>query len=335
MLNAQAGGLTRCGGGKFSFKAQGLYFLAMALTWIAVSRMEKIYLAIDEDSVASDGYASQVAFILNLIENEGNLFQVEPLYWIHGLRTAVAIFFDYVEGVGGPALGGALVLGLALPVMLLFRDAKRPYLGALIPFAMLGLSYRAVLVLLSIGYLMIFILKNRSSVYLWVSFILANLSSGSVLSATLIAALIGLKYCRGNIKIKVYIGFLLFSLGVSALDKYIGFMAGDAGYDATVSGLTGWAALISRSTIFVSILEGDYLRAGTYIALFFTAICGFFHVLGRRRSNGYALIFFATIPAFLLEGLGVISLVVPILLFLSGIPLPSKPVFLPHVKDHG
>jgi hypothetical protein len=286
---------------------------------------DKAFVSLDEDAIRSDGYASQVAFIRALIEGGGNLLDVDPLYWIHGVRTLLALGFEAVHGSGGPLLTAAVMLACVWPLLALFDGAPRRALSLLLPLTAVALSYRAVLVQVAIGYLLLYILRRCSPVYLLLAFLFANLSSGAVLSAVLIALLLAVGYRRMTPSMVIFVAGLVLSLGVSVADKYAGFMAREAGYDATVEGATGIVALLSRSTIFVSVMEGDYLRALTYTGMFAGALYALLYAAKRRRYAGYAAIFVCTIPAFLLEGLGVISLVVPVLMFLAGVPLPRTP----------
>lgn len=296
--------------------------LPLAMCWLA----NKAYLLLDEESIGADGYASQVAFIRELVDSGGNLLEVEPLYWIHGLRTVIAVAFEAISSAGGPGLTAAVILCALAPLFGLFQPSRRPHLLLLMPFTLIALSYRAVLVYIAIGYLFLFILKRPSKLYLALSFLLANLSSGGVLSALLIAVLIGRAYRGRSLALRIYMLGLVLSLGISAWDKYLGFVNQDTGYDATVQGATGVVALLSRSTIFVSFLNGDYLRGIVYGGLLCVAVYAFFSAARSSRYKGYAVVFLTTVPTFMLEGLGVISLLVPVLMFFAGVPLALRPV---------
>lgn len=316
-------------------RSPGTWLIATAMLIALVTGWlnNKAYLLLDEETIGADGYASQVAFIRELVDGGGNLFDVEPLYWIQGLRTAIAVAFEVISSIGGPGLTAAVILCALAPLFDLFQTSKRPYLLLLLPFTLIALSYRAVLVYVAIGYLFLYILKRPSSVYLALSFLLANLSSGGVLSALLIAFLIGRAYRKRSLALRVYMISLFLSLGISAWDKYLGFVNQDTGYDATVQGATGLAALLSRSTIFVSFLNGDYLRGVVYVGLLLVALYAFFSAVKSSRYKGYAVVFLTTVPTFMLEGLGVISLLVPVLMFFAGVPLALRHVRTqPHRK---
>lgn len=284
----------------------------------------KEFLALDEDSLATDGYASQVAFIRTFVDSESNLLEVEPLYWLHGLRALIAFAFESVHSFGGPLATSAVMLCFVWPLFNLFDSAPRRVFALLLPLTLVMLSYRAVLVLASIGYLLLYIVRKRSKWFLVISFVFASLSSGAALSGLIISLALTRGYRCKTASMMVYVLGLAFSFGISVLDKYAGFVSGLAGYDATIEGATGVAAILSRSTIFVSSIQGDYLRSFVYLGLFAGVLLALVHASHSRRLGGYAVIFIATIPVFFFEGLGVVSVLVPVLMFLSGVSLPRR-----------
>lgn len=299
----------------------GTFVLAVA----AGALSGKTYLSLDDDNT-TDGYASQVAFIMNLLASGGDLSELGPLAWIHVLRTAIAVFFQGIESIGGPALVTAVMLALIWPILSLLKGSKREYLYLLLPIAMLALSYRAALVFVSVGYLMLFLTQRRSRLYLVLSFLFANLSFGAVMSVFLIAVLLGRAYRPKSWAMRLYVVALVVSLVISAIDKYVGFLGAEAGYDATVEGVTGIGAILSRGTLFVSLLTGNYLRGFVYLVLFAAAAWGLVYGSRRRALMGYVVVFATAIPAFLTEGLGVVSLLVPVVMFMAGVPLPRRPL---------
>jgi hypothetical protein len=300
------------------------FFVAMIISLMYCWSRDKSFVSLDADAIVSDGYASQVAYIFGLIEAGGTLLDAEPLYWIHGIRALIALAFSEVYSFGGALLTVVLILACIWPLFELFNSGPRSALALVLPLAVTVLSYRAVLVFVAIGYLLLYIVHRRSLIYLVISFLLVNLSSGAVLSAMMITLLLSREYRRVTPMLVIFSLLLMFSLGVSFADKYTGFLAQDAGYDATIQGATGIMALLSRSTVFVSIMAGDYVRAFAYIGMFFGACYALVYATLKKPFAGYAVIFVATTPAFFLEGLGVISLVVPVLMFLAGVPLPRR-----------
>jgi len=298
--------------------------LIMLIPLLYCSGTGKAFLTIDEEGITNNGYASQVAYILAVYEDGGSMFDLEPLFWIHGIRTAIALGFGEIDNIGGPMLTASIMLAFTWPLLALFDTAPRRTVAFLIPLAVMALSYRAVFVFVAIGYLLLYVLRQRSAVYLVFSFIFAALSSGAVLSALMIALLLAKAYERLTFSMRIYILFMAISLGISFADKYTGFMAQEAGYDSTVQGATGITALLSRSTIFVSFDTGDYLRGIAYLVMLAGACYAVVYATLRKQYSGYAAIFVSTIPAFFLEGLGVISLVVPVFMFLAGVHMPRR-----------
>ncbi|SFZ78886.1 hypothetical protein [Chitinimonas taiwanensis] len=315
-----------------SLKTTGVpVWLTLAVSCISIlvcTLAGRVYLSLDEDLISGDGYANQVAFVLSIAESGSDWTELDLLIWIHALRAIVAQMFLWVESVGGGGASAAMMVGLMWPVISLFKDARRGYVGLLLPCMMLILSYRSILVFLSVGYLLAYMIKRPSTWLLVVAFILANLSSGSVMTSLVITFLLGRAYRPRSLPLTIYMLFLFVSLAISVVDKYAGFIAGESGYQATVDGATGMFAIISRSTIVVSFLSGDFLRGGVYVGMLMAAVYGFLIACCKRVNRGYAVIFLGGLPAFMLEGLGVISLLVPVLLFLAGYQLPLRPEYL-------
>ncbi|MES2755180.1 MAG: hypothetical protein V4659_10985 [Pseudomonadota bacterium] len=275
--------------------------------------------------IQTDGFTFQVNYISNYFSGGGKLFDLEPLLWIHSLRTVITEFFLYFEELGGPGLATFVILLLYVPVIRMFRHAKWPNVAVILPLTVVLLSYRSSLVILSLAYLMMFVIDRRSWPFLVVSFLFANLSSGAVLNSVIIALTIGRTYRRNSVALYVYIGLLLVSFYISATDKYSGFSQGLSGYDATVYGVDGVTAILSRNTIFVSLLNGDYERAIVYSLIVMVALVTLVVSLRDPKYRGYGVIFLSAVPSFLLEGLGVVSLIVPFLLFLANLKLPLRP----------
>ncbi len=295
--------------------------IAIFVAMIYCSTHDKRFVSLQGEQENTDGFASQMLYIKNLMEDSWGLFQAEPLYWVHGLRMLVALPFEIVYELGGAALVAILMLVIIWPLLGFFDDAKRPSLGIVLPLTMIVLSFRAVLVFVGIGYLLLYIIRNRSFCFLVLGFLFVNLSSGSVLAALATGFVLSRRYCRMTRGMVLFLFGLLITLVVSVMDKYVGFMAQDVGYEATVGEGNGVLALLSRNTVFVSLLEGDYLRFSVYVAMLLGACYAFAYAAFDKRYSGYAVIFLITIPVFMLEGLGVVSLIIPIMLFLSGVPI--------------
>lgn len=299
------------------------FFTAVAIlvAMIYCSIHDKKFLSLQSEPENIDGFVSQMLYIKNLMEDSWGLFQAEPLYWVHALRMLVALPFEIVYEFGGAELVAILMLAIIWPLLVFFDATKRPWLGIVLPLAMIVLSFRAVLVFVGVGYLLLYVIRNRSSCFLLLGYLFVNLSSGSVLTALAIGFILSRRFCRMTRGMVIFLFGLLITLVVSVMYKYVGFMAQDVGYEATVGEGSGVLALLSRSTVFVSLLEGDYLRFSVYVAMLLGACYAFAYAAFDKRYSGYKVIFLVTIPSFMLEGLGVVSLIIPMMFFLSGVPI--------------
>jgi hypothetical protein len=298
-----------------------IIFIAFVADCLYAQKFEKLFLG----DIRSDGFTFQVNYIRSYFEMGGKFSDLEPLLWLHTIRMAVAEIFVFSEELGGPFLATALICALSIPLIRLFEGTKRPYIYLAIPLVIAILSSRSSLVALSIAYQMLFIKTKPRAVYLIISFVLANLSSGAVLNNLVISIIITTRYTKLSLSLYLYILLLSISLYISGTDKYEGFSLGSAGYDSTVYGLTGYWAILSRSTIFVSFINQNYERAIAYVGLVAASASVLFVSLRLKQFRGYSVVFLSALPSFLLEGLGVVSLIVPLLMFAAGLPLPMHP----------
>lgn len=280
--------------------------------------------------VATDGYTSQVIYIWNYFDGRNSILDLEPILWIHALRAWVAYIFVSIEDLGGGGLVAAALMALTLPIARRFVWLRRGYLILALPLVSLIISERAFLVVIAVAYMMIFIRGGNAIYFLSMSFVMSNLSSGSVMNNLIISSTIARNYRPSSVGLYVYMALQTLSLLISAIDKYQGFSEQRSGYDATVYGVSGIEAILSRSTIFVSLLEGNYLRLAAYSLLGVLAIGLFTFALRSKQYRGYVLVLASVVPSLIFEGLGFMSLLVPILLFLAGEHLPWRPA-----KKHG
>jgi hypothetical protein len=298
-----------------------IILIAFVVDCLYAQKYEKLFLG----DIRSDGFTFQVNYIRSYFELGGKFSDLEPLLWLHTIRMAVAEIFVSFEDLGGPFLATALICLLSVPLIKLFEGTKRPYIYLLIPIVIAILSSRSSLVALSVAYQMLFIKAKPRPIYLIISFVLANLSSGAVLNNLVISLIVTTSYRKHSVLLYFYIILLSISLYISGTDKYEGFSLGSAGYDSTVYGLTGYWAVLSRSTIFVSFINQNYERAIAYVGLVAASASVLFVSLRLKQFRGYSVVFLSALPSFLLEGLGVVSLIVPLLLFAAGLPLPMHP----------
>jgi len=273
----------------------------------------------------TDGYTSQVVYIWNYFDGRNSIFDLEPLLWIHALRALIAWVFVSVEDVGGSGLVAAILIMLTLPVLSAFYRLRRGWLVIALPIVSMIISERAFLVVIAVAYMMIFIRGGGATFFLGLSFILSNLSSGSVMNNLIISSTVARNYRPKSFGLYLYIAVQSVSLVISAIDKYRGFSEQRAGYDATVYGASGVEAILSRSTIFVSLMEGNYTRLLAYLVLGAIGAGLLAFAVRVEQYRGYVLVLASIVPSLIFEGLGFMSLLVPILLFLAGEPLPWKP----------
>ncbi|WOK35099.1 hypothetical protein [Sphingomonas sp. C3-2] len=271
-----------------------------------------------------DGFTSQVNYIWNYVDGDNSIFQLDPLLWIHALRALIAYVFVSIEDAGGNAAVYFTILAMTLPILNVFSRFKRGFIVVLLPISMAALSPRTILVIISVAYLIIYMRAKSGIGHLIVSFVFTNLSSGVVMNNLLISSTV-IRNHKKSISLNVYIALLFISLTISVSDKYSGFIEQRAGYDSAVYGATGFWAILSRSTIYTSAINADYARLFVYIALASLAVAMLFFTLRSRQYRGYFAIMLSAIPSLAFEGLGFVSLLVPILLLLAGARLPWHP----------
>ena len=301
-----------------------LRLFAVLLVGIAGLFVPRTFLTIDDVSVSSDGYANQVFHVLTVLANGSDWFDESPLFFIHLVRTAIAISFQYINRVGGPVLEMLVLALLVWPVLELFAGATRRGIGLVLFFLMFALSFRSVLVCLSIGYLFLYQIKAPNKIYLLLSFLLGALSSGAVLLCVILVLRERWQLFRRGLAYVLYLVLAMVSLGISALDKIAGFNSGESGYEATVGNSTGLVAAVSRNTIIVSLLEGDYVRAGVYIFMLVALLVFLLRSFMDQKAAWYRLVLLAGIPVMALEGLGAVALIVPLLMLAAGVFIEQR-----------
>lgn len=285
----------------------------------------RTFLSLDDESILTDGFASQVMYVLNVLGSGGDLSDEKALFFVHVVRTLVAVVFQFANAVGGPILEVVLLSLFVWPVLGLFVGRSRRLLGLALFFLVFLISFRSVLVCISVGYLFLYQLRSKKNIFLLASFLFSSLSSGAVLLCVLLLARNGrLVFMRG-LGYLTYAVLMTTSLAVSLADKFDGFNAGDAGYEATVGNSTGIVAAISRNTIIVSILEGNYVRAAVYGFIAVMLLVFLVSSFLRPQTRWYRYILIAGLPVLGMEGLGVVALIIPLLMIAADVYLPAKP----------
>lgn len=276
------------------------------------------------DNIDIDGFTYQILYIRSLVDIGVSIFGLEPLLIVHYFRLIVAYPFDYIDQSSYSFITPILILAILEPLIKIFQTLQGKYIFLLLIILPMFMSYRNMLVIYGIGYLIYYVKISKNPIYLILSALLVNLSSGSVLVAIVCSLVLCRVYRITDMKIVTYIGVLCLSLLISLTDKYTGFSLGESGYAATEFGATGIFAIITRSTIYVSVITGNYLRAAVYFLVGIGALISIIVASRHAHYRGYAVIFIASLPVFLVEGLGVVALIIPILLFLSADKLPFR-----------
>lgn len=301
-----------------------MYLVARIIAYAVVA-----YLCIKEqktllDNIDIDGFTYQILYIRGLVDIGINISNLEPLLIVHYFRFLVAYPIDYIDHSNYNFLTPIVILLIIEPLIKIFKTRQGKYFFLLLIVLPIFMSYRNILVIAGIGYLVYYIKINKNPAYLLFSALLVNLSSGSVLVAIVCSLIFCRVYRVMDLRIIFYTIFLSISLLISLTDKYMGFSLGESGYAATEYGATGIFAIITRSTIYVSVITGNYFRAAIYFLVGVSALFSIIFASRHAHYRGYAVIFIASLPVFLVEGLGVIALIIPILLFLSADKLPFR-----------
>lgn len=275
-----------------------------------------------------DGFAMQLAAGVALVTDgaESGLIDESWLPLLHAVRFASVAPFIAAEEAIGPTGSVVLLLLLLLPLTRSPGSSGGNLFTALPLLLPLFVSGRSVLVAVAVGYIAMNIMERRRQWMLWFGSLLANLSSASVLIAIILLFFDNVKISRARIEFNqktqrfFVLALLLISFILSAVDKISGFGSGDAGYAAhAVDSDNFFIQIISRSTLAVSIVEGQYLRAVAYgaiaILLLVKLIAAFLDP--RQKTERYLVI--CCFPAIFLEGLGVMAMVFPIIWLLSGL----------------
>jgi hypothetical protein len=274
----------------------------------------RTFLELNEVTIYTDGFAQQVFHVLTVLFTDASITDESPLFLIHLLRTGIAVFFQAVSALGGSPLEVLVLCFFVWPILTLFNEGRRAWIGILLFFIVFLLSFRSVLVCLSVGYLVMYQIYMPKNRYLVASYIFSSLSSGAVLLCVCLVLRDIHRMGKGGFGYFLYFIMSLISLVISGADKFVGFRSGDAGYEATVGNATGLQAAISRNTIVVSILSGDYVRAAMYIFLAITLLFFLIRSFFNPKEKWYRFVFLAGVPVMMLEGLGVIALLVPLLM---------------------
>jgi hypothetical protein len=298
-----------------------LYFILSAVAAVYANQSGTSFVSLD----TTDGFSAQVVYIWNYFGGGNSILDLDALLLIHAVRAGIAYFFTIVEETLGIGFATFFLLMLMLPGLKVFAELPRGYLVLALPVVGMVFSGRAILSMFSVAYLVIVVIKGRGFWLLFFSLVFSTLSSGVALNNLIISLTLARNHMKKSLSLFVYSIALSITLFISATDKYTGFSEQRAGYDATTYSTSQLGSIISRSTIFVSFQEGDYLRSFAYVGLAAVALTLLISAIVMPRYRGYAAILISAIPSVFLEGLGFVSLLVPVLLMLAGKWLPLNP----------
>lgn len=274
---------------------------------------------------SEDGFQAQLLYVGSLLR-DGELFsgaEESFLIWVHLARLFAVSPFVSIELVLGSPGSLVLLLLLLLPLVRYpVEDKWSPM--QLVPLMLpLLVSGRSVLVSVGVAYVLIYLLRRDSGAWnLWLGLGFANLSSASVMTSLLLLVFVNSEK-TSKIGARLHRVAALVVLGLSFLasliDKYEGFQVGSAGYEAhafTSESLV--LSIVSRSTLLVSFVEGQYLRFIVYLGI--AAYLGFklVSLLRDKEAQKGRHVLLCCFPGVLMEGLGVLALFFPLVWLVSG-----------------
>lgn len=284
----------------------------------------------------SDGFAVQISYVSSLLQDGELLARLDEgwLLLVHAARAVAVAPFVALAAVVGPVGPLLLLLLLLWPLTRAPESTRRSALTMAPLLLPLLVSGRSVLVAVGVGYVVMHLLERRRSWMLWAGAFLVNLSSASVLMALII--LLAGDHARTPLPRSIawqraaVLGLLLASLGMSLADKVTGFAAGSLGYEAhAFESENVVLSILSRSTLFVSLVEGQYLRALVYAAVAFVLAAKLLTALLNPRQRVARRVVLCCLPGILLEGLGVIAMTFPLVWLLRGFAADRRRRVLP------
>jgi len=272
-----------------------------------------------------DGFQSQLLYVASLLGG-GALWDEmwrAPLVCVHFVRLIGVMPFVGPELLVWPKA--------SLPVLLLamwplvrgrhqMNVSNRVLLALFLPLLVSG---RGVLVAISVGYVILYLARvEKSKWFLWVGALFANLSSASVLVVILLllffrrgaAAQVRRDGVDQDWSRRLILLLLMLSFLASLVDKLHGFGGGEVGYEGySSSSHNVLVAILSRSTLWVSVVEGQYLRAAAYSAIFSLFFVKLMSIMRRSGNEGARRLMLCCLPGIFMEGLGVWAMFFPLI----------------------
>jgi hypothetical protein len=301
-----------------------VYKLLIFISVFIAGTSIEVHLVPVEDT--QDGFAAQLAYTFSVLQSDSleEAIQYSWLIFVHLARLLVISPFLFLDSQVGSVSVLLLMLLLLLPLTHVPSSSRHRLLLLLPMILPLFVSGRSVLVAVGVGYIIMYIIEQRSNWMLFIGVLLVNLSSASVLMSLLLLVFACTKNHFSEQPWKrartTSVLVLSASLAISTLDKLAGFGSGEVGYE-TQYGESGNVVLtiISRSTLFVSIAEGQYWRFLFYLAVAIILFFKLSHVISNPRYREAKRIILCCVPGLFLEGLGVIAMVFPLIWLFFGL----------------
>ncbi|MDB5790422.1 MAG: hypothetical protein JWQ80_446 [Massilia sp.] len=282
-----------------------------------------------------DGFQSQLVRVMLALQ-AGELGEAGSESWlvyVHLGRLIGVAPFLLGEALLGPAGQVGLLVAALMPLVLIMyreRGSMVSFLPLLLPLALSG---RGVLVATGVAYLVLYMQREGTSRwFLWLGALWVNLSSASVLMALLLLLFAKNPNAQGKYGVQrwVVVGLLSIVLVASGIDKFAGFAAGGAGYEAHAFQSDNVVLVaLSRSTLIASFIEGNYLRGFVYAGLTIYFLFKSAALLFKPGREGLRRIVICCLPGVPLEGMGMLALIFPLVwLFLNFDPSEPKNAYL-------
>lgn len=280
---------------------------------------------------SNDGAYHQYIHIKDLLEDDKIWKEIfnNPIIALHFFRYAIYKPFIFLNELQIPLEYTLLVL-ISFPVIrIYYKNNKHIIFIAPLVFAYF-ISFRAILCAISIGYLIIYLFNNRNFIYL-VSAILLSFLSSAVLVQSLLLIIFFMIFRENfflySLKNLLIIPYFLLAILV-LIEKLSGFYSGIEGYMATSNigneNNIFWS-IFSRSTLYYNLQLGN-IRGYFYLlfGIFFLILITKKLFSKNEKYKDYRLILPLLSIGFLVEGLGVISILMVIIWAYMGVDLTNS-----------
>ena len=298
--------------------------LLIALVLIDAAIIKSAYFVQSETDL-QDGAFIQIKQTLELIVNgeAGKRALESPVFLSHLVRLAIFVPFSYLGSLG-QGLEYVLIVFVSLPVVMRYykRSSDLMLLAPLVlPFL---ISYRSFLAAVAIGYVVISVTGRGNALFLLFGISLSLLSSAVMVQSSLLMILYRRKIIwflrRRPIVLVPLVAFLSITFLV-VLVKIQGFAGGVDGYTSEY-GSGGILSLVTRGTLFVGLAKGSlrgYVSLGIVLLLMFRLVL--LGCSGSKKSQAYFRVLICLAPGVLFEGLGIVSMLFPIIWLVRGVDI--------------